>query len=80
MLRSLYPWGKSPSIHGTGDWVDPIAGLDDMEKRKFLTLKGLEIRPLGPPAHSQSLYRLSYPGAILHIMILSKWGAAQSVE
>jgi hypothetical protein len=26
--------------------VDPRAGLDDVEKRKFLTLPGLELRPL----------------------------------
>jgi hypothetical protein len=25
--------------------VDPRAGLDDVEKRKFLTLPGLELRP-----------------------------------
>jgi hypothetical protein len=29
--------------------VDPRAGLDDVEKRKFLTLPGLELRPLGSP-------------------------------
>jgi hypothetical protein len=45
--------------------VDPIAGLDDVEKRKFLTLPGLELRPLGRPARSQSLYRLRYPGSFL---------------
>jgi hypothetical protein len=28
--------------------VDPKAGLNDVEKRKFLTLSGLELRPLGP--------------------------------
>jgi hypothetical protein len=39
------------------------AGLDVVEKRKFLTLPGLEPRPVGRPAHSQSLYRLSYPGS-----------------
>jgi hypothetical protein len=39
------------------DWVGPRAGLDDVEKRKFLTLPGLELRPLGRPTHSQSLYR-----------------------
>jgi hypothetical protein len=44
--------------------VDPRAGLDDMEKRKFLTLPGLEFRILGHPARSQSLYRLSYPGSL----------------
>jgi hypothetical protein len=43
--------------------VDPKADLDDMKKRKFLTLSELEVRPLGRPAHSQSLYRLSYPGS-----------------
>jgi hypothetical protein len=37
--------------------VGPRTGLDDMEKRKFLTLPGLEPRPLGRPACSQSLYR-----------------------
>jgi hypothetical protein len=31
-----------------------------MEKLKFLTLPGLELRPLGRPARSQSLYRQSY--------------------
>jgi hypothetical protein len=40
--------------------VDPRAGLDDMKKRKFLTLPGLELRLLGRPARSQSLYRLRY--------------------
>jgi hypothetical protein len=44
--------------------VGPRAGLEDMEKRKFLTLPGLEFRPLGRPAPSQSLYRLRYPGTI----------------
>jgi hypothetical protein len=27
--------------------VDPRAGLNDVEKRKFLILPGLELRPLG---------------------------------
>jgi hypothetical protein len=42
--------------------VGPTAGLDDVEKKKFLTLPRLELRPLARPACSQSLYRLSYPG------------------
>jgi hypothetical protein len=37
------------------------AGLDDMEKRNLLTPWGLELRTLGYPARSQSLYRLRYP-------------------
>jgi hypothetical protein len=32
--------------------------------RKFLPLSGLERRPLGRPANSQSLYRLRYPGSM----------------
>jgi hypothetical protein len=39
------------------------AGPDDVEKKKFLTLPGLKLRPLGRPARSQSLYRLSYLGS-----------------
>jgi hypothetical protein len=42
--------------------MDPRAGLDDVEKRKFLTVPGLELRPFSRPARSQSLYRL-HPGA-----------------
>jgi hypothetical protein len=52
-----------PDIHWIGGWVDPRAGLDDVEKRKFLILPGLELRPLSRLAHSQSLYRLRYPGS-----------------
>jgi hypothetical protein len=40
------------------------AGLDHVEKRKFFILPGLELRPFGRPARSQSLYRLSYPGSL----------------
>jgi hypothetical protein len=43
--------------------VGPRASLYDVEKRKFLTLPRLELRPLGRPARNQSLYRLSYPGS-----------------
>jgi hypothetical protein len=32
-----------------GSWMDPRAGLDEMEKWKFLTPQGLELRPLGRP-------------------------------
>jgi hypothetical protein len=45
--------------------VDPSAGLDEVEKRKFLTQLGLELRPFGRPAPSQSLYRLRYPSSYL---------------
>jgi hypothetical protein len=49
----LTPGEKAPGTHRIGGWVDPRAGLDDMEKWKFLTLPGLELRPLGSPARSQ---------------------------
>jgi hypothetical protein len=52
--------GRALGIHGIGGWVGPGAGQDDMKKRKFLALSGLEIRPLSRPARSQSLYRLRY--------------------
>jgi hypothetical protein len=44
--------------------VDTIAGLDDVEKRKFVTLTEIEVRPIGRLARSQSLYRLRYPGTV----------------
>jgi hypothetical protein len=43
--------------------VGPGAGLDDVEKRQFLILQGLELRPPGRPARSQSLYRLRDSGS-----------------
>jgi hypothetical protein len=44
---------KEPSgTHWIGGWVGPRAGLDDVEKGKFLTLPGLELRTLGRPARS----------------------------
>jgi hypothetical protein len=34
-----------------------------------LILPGLELRPLGRPGRSQSLYRLRYPGSFLHLLL-----------
>jgi hypothetical protein len=50
----------APGTRWIGGWVDPRAGLDNVEKRKFLTLPGLELRPLSRPARSLSIYRLRY--------------------
>jgi hypothetical protein len=45
-LRKRFNSGEiAPSTHWLGSWVDPRAGLDDVNKRKFLTLQGLELRP-----------------------------------
>jgi hypothetical protein len=40
--------------------VDLTAGLDDVEKRKFLSLPRLEFRPLGRPAsrYTETMMRL----------------------
>jgi hypothetical protein len=57
------PGERASDTHWVRGWVGPNAGLDAVEKRKFLTLPGLELRPLGRPARSQSLYRLRYPGS-----------------
>jgi hypothetical protein len=33
------PGERAPGTHWIGGWVDPRAGLDDVEKRKFLTYR-----------------------------------------
>jgi hypothetical protein len=50
------PGERAPGTHRIGGWVDPRAGLDDVEKGKFWNLRELELRPLGRPARRQSLY------------------------
>jgi hypothetical protein len=35
--------------HWIGGWVGPRADLDAVEKRKILSLPGIEIQPLGHP-------------------------------
>jgi hypothetical protein len=57
------PGERSPSTHWIEGWVAPRAGLDDVEERKFFTLPGFELRPLGRPVRKKSLYRLRYPGS-----------------
>jgi hypothetical protein len=46
------PGESGPGTHWIGGWVDPRACLDDVENRKFLTIPGLELRPLRRPARS----------------------------
>jgi hypothetical protein len=59
-LCRFTPGERAPGTHWIGGWVSPRDGLDTVERRKFLTLPGLELRPLGRPTRSQSLYRLRY--------------------
>jgi hypothetical protein len=42
-LSALFRGGRDPGAHGIGVWMGHSAGLDDVEKRKFLTLLRLEL-------------------------------------
>jgi hypothetical protein len=46
------PRGRARDSHWLRGWLNPEAGLDDVDKRKFLTLPGLELRP---PSVAQSV-------------------------
>jgi hypothetical protein len=46
------PGERAPGTHWIGGWVDLRVGQDDLEKLKFLTPPGLELRPLHRPARS----------------------------
>jgi hypothetical protein len=50
--------------------VGPRAGLDDVEMRKFLTLPGLELRPLGRPALASRYTNYAIPAPnVLYSML-----------
>jgi hypothetical protein len=61
------PGEGAPGTHWTGGWVGPRTGLDNVEKRKFLTLPGLELRPLG-------LYRLRCPDPSVYTYVVYEVG------
>jgi hypothetical protein len=54
-LGHFTPGERTPAPHWIASWVDPRADLDDVEKT-FLTLPGLEIRPLGRPTLQMSSF------------------------
>jgi hypothetical protein len=56
------PGERGPSTLWIGDCVGPRAGLDAVEKRRFLTLPGLELWPLSPAA------RIQYPVSISTVL------------
>jgi hypothetical protein len=64
----LYSGERAPGTHWIGGLIDPRVGLDDMEKLKFFTLPGIEVRPLCRLARIQSLYQLSKCG--FHLVYL----------
>jgi hypothetical protein len=53
-------------------------GLDDVEKKKLLTLPVLELWSLCRPVRSQSLYQLNYPGS--HIGLFEKLSVEDSLR
>jgi hypothetical protein len=57
------PGERAPGTHWIGGLVGPRADVDDVGKRKFLTILGFELLPFRGPSRSQSLYRLRYPGS-----------------
>jgi hypothetical protein len=65
VLRPCYsPDGeRTKGTRRIGGWVDPTAGLDNMEKRTFFTLSRLKLRLYGRPARNQSLHGLRYRGS-----------------
>jgi hypothetical protein len=46
------PGEKVPGTHWKGGWLGPRAGLDDLEKRKSLTLLGFELDPSCRPSRT----------------------------
>jgi hypothetical protein len=67
------PGGRALCTHYIRGWVDPRAGLEDVEKRKFLTLPGLKLLPFCRPARSQLLYRLRCPGSYYYYYYYYYW-------
>jgi hypothetical protein len=57
------PGERAPGTHWIEGWVGLRVDLGIVEKRKFLTLPGPELRPLCRPARNQSLYGLRRPGS-----------------
>jgi hypothetical protein len=57
--------------HSLGVCVGPRAGLDGLQKRKSLTLPGLDFWPFGRSARSQSLYQLRHPGSNSIIILIN---------
>jgi hypothetical protein len=54
------PAERASGMHWIGGWMGPKA----VESRTILPFLGLELRPLGRPARTQSLHRLRLPAPI----------------
>jgi hypothetical protein len=76
----LYPRGESPCTNSTGDCVGPRVGLDYVEKWKFLTLSGLELRPLAHSASNQSLYHGSFSSGYTVYLVTTLFSTLNEVH
>jgi hypothetical protein len=63
------PGERAPCTNLVGGWMNPRAGLDDVEKKKFLTLPRLNLRPLRRSSRNQSLYRLPFRDSCRNIVL-----------
>jgi hypothetical protein len=73
MTWLLYSYWNTPGTHWIGSWLGPRASLVDMEKRNFLLLPRLELRPVGHPGHSQLLYWLCHLGSFMFSKFSYTW-------
>jgi hypothetical protein len=51
-LSASHPGLFTTGTHWIGGWVDPRAGLKDVQKREIYDTTRTQIRPLGRPARS----------------------------
>lgn len=65
ITRSFSPWEKAPGANWIGGWVFLRAGLDDMEKKKYLATANNRTPAIQTVARRQAT--LSYPSS--HIII-----------
>jgi hypothetical protein len=71
---ALPPGKEPPNTHLVGGWVNLRTGLDDLEGRKILPLPERELRHLGRPARSQSLYRQCQRTKAMQWNVAGDWG------
>jgi hypothetical protein len=71
------PGERAPSTHWLGGWLDPRAGLDDVEKRKLLTPRDSNFNPslVQPVASRYTDYAIE-----LHMYIYLNMGIYQDQQ
>jgi hypothetical protein len=62
-VADFMPWAFYPKLWREKVWLD-------MDERKFRTLPGLELAPIGRPPRNQALHRPRYPGSLVNVMCI----------